>query len=385
MNKKLAIISAYNYNYGTVLQAVALVKVVSRYVNDVTVLQYKKKISFQQIKRIVNCSLLKSKIKAMIKKMLLYINTSNRYYMREKNKKFFIFLKTHICFSRQIYGYQELKKRIKNYNQVLLGSDQLWNPINIGTHYFTLEFVPDDIPKNTYATSFGVTHLRKKEARIIKTCIERLDSISVRELQAKELILKITSKKDVQVCLDPTLLLKKDEWEQIIQPKEIINTKYVFAYFVGNQRKYREMVFRFAKEHGYKMILLPHIDEYVWADRKYMDSISMTVGPEEFVNLIRHAEYVFTDSFHGCAFSVIFQKKFCVFARFKESSKHSMNSRIESLFTLLNISNRWVKTYDDIERIVKVEINYNKVYELLDKQRKYSIDYLERIYKNESK
>lgn len=68
MNKKLAIISAYNYNYGTVLQAVALVKVVSRYVNDVTVLQYKKKISFQQIKRIVNCSLLKSKIKAMIKK-----------------------------------------------------------------------------------------------------------------------------------------------------------------------------------------------------------------------------------------------------------------------------------------------------------------------------
>lgn len=379
INRKVAIVSAYNYNFGTVLQATALVRVLSRYVENVTVLKYNKKFSFQQLKRISNHTLLKSKLKIIIKNFLLSIHTSNKKWICQKNKKFYLFLKENIHFSEPIHGYQKLKETIKTYDEVLLGSDQLWNPINIGTHYFTLEFVPKYIPKSTYATSFGVTKLTRKETQIMKECIERIDNISVREVQAKELISKFSNTKDIEICLDPTLLLYPEEWSQIIEPKRLVNNKYVFAYFIGNQKKYRKVVSKFAKIHGYEVILIPHVDEYVWADREYMNSISMTAGPEEFVNLIRYAEYVFTDSFHGCIFSIIFQKEFFPFARFKSSSNHSMNSRLESLFDILNINDRWINNFQDVEKILNIRVDYTVINNLLEKYREKSLGYINKI------
>lgn len=382
-NKKVAIISAYNYNYGTVLQATALIKVLNKYVHDITVLDYKKRFNFNQVKRIINRTLFMSKINVILKNILLNITMTNRKYVYEKNRKFLLFLNKNIHFSKTINGYQELKEKIKTYDEVLLGSDQLWNPINIGTHYFTLEFVPDNIIKNTYATSFGVTKLTKREAQIMKKCIERIDNVSVREVQAKELILKSISKKNIEVCLDPTLLLNQKEWNQIIPPQRLVNNKYILAYFVGDQKKYRTIVSEFARLHGYEVMLIPHVDKYVWSDRPYMNGISMSAGPEEFVNLVRYAEYVFTDSFHGCIFSIIFQKEFFPFARFKSTNRHSMNSRLESLFLILGIKDRWIKQYKDIENVMKDRIDYDLVYDLLREKREYSINYIKRLYVDE--
>lgn len=375
-NRKIALISAYNYNYGTVLQAISLAKIVSKYNDNIEIISYKKKISLMQIKRITNFNLVSLKMKILYRR----IRIKNKNWGLKKNRRFKDFLEENIRFSEEIVGYEQLKERIKDYDVVLLGSDQLWNPINIGTHYFTLEFVPDSTPKHTYATSFGVTSLEKKDIITMKRSLKRINSISVREEQGARLINSICPELDVRVDLDPTMLLSMDEWNQIIPSKRLTDDKYVFAYFVGSQVEYRKIVEWFAHEYGYKIILLPHIDEYVKYDSKFENETSMSTGPKEFINLIRYADYVFTDSFHGCVFSVLFHKCFFPFARFRQDDKESMNSRLENLFNMIKLNNHMCFDKQDVLRLKNKDINYDDIDKILATEREHSISYLKSLF-----
>lgn len=375
-SKKIALISAYNYNYGTVLQAISLKNVVSRFNDNIEIIAYKKKLSIMQLKRISNFNLVRLKMKTLNKK----IRIKNKNWDQKKNIRFKSFLSENVRFSEEIVGYEELKESIKKYDVILLGSDQLWNPINIGTHYFTLEFVPSSIPKYTYATSFGVTSLEKKDIITMQKSLKRIDSISVREEQGARLINCICPELDVRVDLDPTMLLSMAEWNLLIPSKRLIDDKYIFAYFVGNQVEYRKIVEWFAQEYGYRIILLPHIDEYVKYDLKFENEISMSAGPKEFINLIRYADYVFTDSFHGCVFSVLFHKCFFPFARFRQDEKGSMNSRVENLFNMIKLDNHMCFDKQDVLRLKNRDVNYKDIDMILEEKRERSINYLKSLF-----
>lgn len=375
-SKKIALISAYNYNYGTVLQAISLKNVVSRFNDNIEIIAYKKKLSIMQLKRISNFNLVRLKMKTLNKK----IRIKNKNWDQKKNIRFKSFLSENVRFSEEIVGYEELKESIKKYDVILLGSDQLWNPINIGTHYFTLEFVPSSIPKYTYATSFGVTSLEKKDIITMQKSLKRIDSISVREEQGARLINCICPELDVRVDLDPTMLLSMAEWNLLIPSKRLIDDKYIFAYFVGNQVEYRKIVEWFAQEYGYRIILLPHIDEYVKYDLKFENEISMSAGPKEFINLIRYADYVFTDSFHGCVFSVLFHKCFFPFARFRQDEKGSMNSRVENLFNMIKLDNHMCFDKQDVLRLKNRDVNYKDIDMILEEKRERSINYLRSLF-----
>ena len=122
-----------------------------------------------------------------------------------------------------------------------------------------------------------------------------------------------------------------------------------------------------------QIVSIPHCDHYNVADVDFGDMHPIS-GPKEFVNLVRYADYVCTDSFHGSIFSVLHKKKFVVFNRYSENSSVSTNTRIDSLLTNLNLEERRYKV--NLLDELTVPIDYTMVERQIQDMRKASMDYL---------
>lgn len=375
--KKLAIVTGYHIkNYGSALQAYATQRVINDMGIENECIQYQKKNDLNQALRIFNMPLLRTKIAGIKKKLYAkkYANTLGKNF-ETRNKIFDKFVEENFKISEKCYGYEELQNKIKEYDAVLLGSDQVWNPLNFGSHYYTLEFVPDDIPKIAYAPSFGVSKIPNSQKKQTAKYLNRIEYISVREKKGKEIIKELTGK-EVPVVLDPTLLLELSQWKTVYEEEKIVKEPYIFCYFLGANQKHREFAKRLQKQTGYKIVTLPYMDEIVKSDFNFADEQLYEVGPSEFLNLINHAKYVCTDSFHGTVFSILHHKEFFTFNRYEESKKASTNSRLKSLLGLLEIENRLCKSDIDVEEIRKEKINYDEVDKKLTSLREESMKYL---------
>ena len=128
---------------------------------------------------------------------------------------------------------------------------------------------------------------------------------------------------------------------------------------------------------GYKIVALRHMDQFVETDEDFGDYAPYDVAPDQFLNLIRGAEYICTDSFHGTCFSIMHNKKFMVFNRYSNTSKVSKNSRIESLCTNLDLSDR--RYAGDISKI-QDEIDYDHVKVRFDALQRETQEYLDRAF-----
>ncbi len=262
-----------------------------------------------------------------------------------------------------------------NYTDVLVGSDQLWLPVNIVADYYTLNFVPQNVNKISFATSFGVSQVPEKYKMQYQTFLKRIEHLSVREDAGVKLVKELTER-DAKLVCDPTLLFDKEEW-MVIQPKErLIQDKYIFCYFLGKTVEYRKFAERLKEKTGYKIVSLNHLDEYVKYSDKFADEAPFDIGPSEFLNLIRNAEFVCTDSFHGTVFSLINHKKFFVFRRYKKHSKVSTNSRLNSLLKIVDLIDRMLEGEESVEDLVEKEIDYEVVDQKLEEFREESKEFL---------
>ena len=163
----------------------------------------------------------------------------------------------------------------------------------------------------------------------------------------------------------------------VIQPKErLIQDKYIFCYFLGKTVEYRKFAERLKEKTGYKIVSLNHLDEYVKYSDKFADEAPFDIGPSEFLNLIRNAEFVCTDSFHGTVFSLINHKKFFVFRRYKKHSKVSTNSRLNSLLKIVDLIDRMLEGEESVEDLVEKEIDYEVVDQKLEEFREESKAFL---------
>ena len=128
---------------------------------------------------------------------------------------------------------------------------------------------------------------------------------------------------------------------------------------MGKNIEHRKFAERLKAKTGCKIVSLNHADEYVKYSDKFADETPYDVGPKEFLNLIRNAEYICTDSFHGTVFSLINNKKFFTFERYSsKNGKISTNSRIYSLLGIMNLQNRVLKGNEDIEKVLNYEIDF---------------------------
>lgn len=349
---KIGIITWHNYpNVGSALQAYALHTFINRNGGDATIINYSPfgRPSLWLFRLIASFfdKLLPKKLSSKLH--YRFISFEHKYFRETKLYK----------------DNRDLKKNVEQFDIFVCGSDQIWAP-NVFNDVYMLSFVPDNKIKVSYAASIGLPEIPEKLIPTYKALLNRFDNISVRERQGADLLyssLGINS----TVVLDPTLLLKKEDWLKIGNNKK--NRKpYVLCYFLGEQESHRKIVESFAKSKNYDVICISRYS----IDIRINFITDTDVGPREFIDYVRFAEYVFTDSFHGLCFSVNFNKNFFVLKRFTEDSPINQNSRIENILSLLGLENQLIsETPQSVENI-----DYNLVNKRLEKLRDNSHQYL---------
>ena len=383
--KKVAIVSCYfQRNYGSMLQAYATQMALDKlgYENETIDIsgfngEIKKAKMLYFAKASLTSDILLSKL-GMAKTVLMRKLPKTKYAANShiRAEKFDSFSKKYFRLSPVYNSKAELGGKCEeNYSAVLVGSDQLWLPGNIAADYYTLNFVPEAVNTIAYATSFGQSSLPKDSAEQAKVFLKRIKHIGVREESGQKLVKELVDR-DVPVVCDPTLLFTGDEWMAIQQEESIVKGKYIFCYFLGNNPPHREFAKRLKEKTGSKIVALTHLDEFVKSDEKYADETPYDIDPADFLNLIRNAEYVCTDSFHCSVFSILYKKPFFTFRRYARKTKSSTNSRLDTLFKLVGISGRIMNGDEDIERCLSMKIDFDAAHKKLENVRSNSYDYL---------
>lgn len=362
--KKIGIMTWYKYdNYGSLLQAYALLQVLKDMDIEAELINYNPHIPYRYSE---------DYLKRAIKKLLLYLknySTSIEQQLK-KNNRFDEFRNKYLKQSAPAWTDNELFQLNEKYDAFICGSDQIWAPTVFDKNYF-LDFVQDNYKKISYAPSIGLPEISNKIVKEkMKKLIGDIPFLSVREEMGKKLIYNLCGRES-QVVLDPTLLLNKQRWNELIPDN--FDEPYMLGYFLGENDKYVKISRELAEKYGIRLIIIPTKPN----DLKYNEIINEPQGPMEFVKLIKNAKCVFTDSFHGTAFSVNYNIPFVTFRRFKENNL-SQNSRIYNILGLVNLEER---IYSDQTAIYLkehlLEIDYKNCNNIIEKERERSIKYLE--------
>ncbi len=381
-NKKIGgvVVTNFNHtNYGTFLQAYATLKTIQDLGYDLTFIRYVKTRSIWKTIRILPLYLLSGgfyQLKVVLKNKIC--EKIHPEYL--KNQKIRIastnLLKQQefMPYLKEYCGYEALCKGSKEYDAVFVGSDQTWRPIGFYSNYWNLNFVDDNIPKFSYASSFGVSSIPQIQKKGTSRYLNRFNLISVREQKAKEIVESL-SDKTAQVVADPTMLRTALQWREFASSsKMIISEPYIFCYFLGTRTDIREEAKKIAELKRMKIVTMRHMDEYIVEDDKFGDFYPYNVDARDFITLLMNAEYVCTDSFHGTVFSILMHKKFKTFYRTRPTSGVSTHSRIDSLLSIFSLNER-LYTNDILS--IDDEIDFEEIDGKLEIYRRKSLRFLE--------
>ncbi len=253
----------------------------------------------------------------------------------------------------------KITRHIRENDYIVLGSDQIWNPQYLKKRPYLLEPPAESKRIISYAASMGTDILPRHQDQTFRKALTKIEAISVREKSARQ-ILRLLTKKEIEVVLDPTLLINRVDYEKLeCKPKKMHeDEKYILCYILGN-REQLSIIERYAKKHNLKIIL--------FSDKRDSD-----YGVEEFLYLIHHAELICTDSFHACVFSFIFERPFIAFKRTGEANY--MYTRLENLINTFKLKNR---EFDGKEITRKnLEVDYTEAKKILKKEQEKSLIFL---------
>lgn len=344
-------------NFGAVLQTYALNKVINDLGVDCEVIDYYCTTLEKQYKPLSIKSLIELKKMASI----LLKNAQ----VKDNRKSFDDFSKRYIKFSREkFYSNKDLINCNKNYDIFIAGSDQVWSYYCAGfdTAYF-LDFVKDNHKKNSYAASFGVESIPNQYISKYNELLKDFNNISVREEQGAEIVKSIT-KREATVVLDPTLLVTKEQWNEI-SPENNQSEKYILVYLLAETKSIFKFAKTLAKDKNLKIVYI-HDRLFNKGGVKNLNKVS----PDRWVSLFINAEYIVTNSFHGVAFSINLEKEFYM-EYLPEPAK--VNSRLENILKVFNLNNRCIN--DNISSFNE-KIDYKTVSKLVQYEREKSINYL---------
>lgn len=361
---KIAIMTWYSYvNYGTALQVTALSEYLKNKGHDVDIIDYPpRENSMDMISSVYGRIISK-----VFKKIRNFLNSN---IINEHNKDIFVnYINNHIHITEYCENQMNLERLNNKYDAFICGSDQIWSPLCYDPHYF-LDFVKDKSKMIAYAPSIGTNEFKNPRIREhIKFLVKRFEYLSVREKTGAKLLEDLLSR-PVQNVIDPTLLLHSNEWKNVLSLTSN-KCKYVVAYFLGNNEIYWKKTFTLADKLKLPVKIIPVFKK----DYKRNGEVIKNVGPKEFVNLIKNAFLVCTDSFHGIAFSVNFKVNFCCFERFKDNDDYNQNSRIYDFLDCIGLKDRLWTNSSSIDLMCQ-SINYADAHDKLEKAREVSENYL---------
>ena len=356
-------------NCGTCLQARALYEVVSK-TYETKMLSYTRKyspLSMHDWKIVAGKVVKKLNQKKTRKNVTLSITSERQERInRFVNQSFAI---------QNIPSGNERRRFERNAHCFLVGSDQLWNPYWFDEMYY-LDFVNSSSKKKSYATSIGISNIPPKYARKMKSRLNSFSEITVREERAKTLLNDLLNREDIQVVIDPTLLLEAEDWKRIYHESDFagVGSKYILCYFVGGISGHEDEIQKIQQELNCKAVVIPMKDK----DREMKGADFVEAGPYEFLYLIDHAEYVCTDSFHAIAISITFHKLFSVMERKITAYGASQSSRIEEILNRYHLNDcLFIKSRSAVSNI-----DYNMVDSNILEERERSLSILADMLKN---
>ena len=248
-----------------------------------------------------------------------------------------------------------------DYDILLSGSDQIWNPVITGSDSsFMFAFEKDNkIKKFAYSSSFGMSDITSTWSSIVKKNLKDFERIGLREEDGYKIVSSILPKADIDIVLDPVFLLDSYFWSSISSPELTPSSRYVLVYSLESNPKIIEQAIELSKANNLKIVAIhPFSNSFSFADICINEA-----GPLEFISLIKNAEYVVTNSFHGTAFSIIFEKDFYCIPHSKTGSRMlNLLSRI-SLYDDQNSckdQNIFIKSTEDSKNLLKSYINDSK-------------------------
>lgn len=354
-------------NYGSLLQAMATIQVIESLGHQCEIIDYRKKNEIG-IKGILTTLQNKPSWEKNPIKKYLYIALR---YPEEKIAA--------ILFEKMRSKYLKMTSRCYRINDLktltadifMTGSDQVWAPLLDGNYdkaYF-LNFASPNSRKVAYAASFGKTQFSEKVIKDYKHLLSQYNAITVRESHAVKLLQDWNIECEGQV-LDPTLLLDAQQWSKYITKE--IKSKYVLIYEIHNNPLLDDYAKRFSKHMGLQLIRVSPSLHQITRGGKMIFCPSLGT----FLSYIKNAQYIITDSFHGTAFAINFNKEFIEIL-----PNNKTGSRNQSLLQLTGLEDRIIVDYNDYSLADK-RINYAKVNEIMKKERQCSMHILSLLLEN---
>lgn len=336
------------YNHGASLQAYALQTYLESLGHSVEIIDYK---PFYLSKHYRLWSIDNSFWKQNIFLRLIYLGLKlpRRIISLRRKIAFDKFTKKYLILTSKKYrSNDELKLDCPVADLFIAGSDQIWSCLSFNGKdpAFYLDFVPKNVAKASYAASFASETLEDEFREKVRKRLKYLDNISVRESSGLAILKSLGINNGVQV-LDPVFLLNKDHWDTMS-----INSyqeDYLFVYDFDDSEQVKDISLKIARDKNLKIYSVNCNKSYI--DKKFIYS-----GPETFVSLIKHSKYVVSNSFHGTAFALLFEKDFVVVERLE-----GINARMVDLLKSLQIPERLLFNYSKLSAVNYVEVNQQLV------------------------
>lgn len=249
-----------------------------------------------------------------------------------------------------------LEKNCPVADYYVAGSDQIWHPVKCSSTFF-LDFLPNGTKKISYAASMGVTAIPEQNKERFFEYIKKFDSISVREKDMLP-ILQAHTDKNILVHIDPVFLRSKEEWRTYSKVYPI-KKPYILLYTIYWNKKLNKELKKLRKRSKVDIVAICDGFSCVYANHRVYDA-----DPAQFLWLVDNAEAVVTSSFHGVAFSLIFNKKLSAIIN------PTAPSRIKSLLETLGYSN------NRIVDVLKASEEYAVVNQRIKEEQNKSLNYL---------
>lgn len=370
--RKIGIITtSHAINYGAVLQAFALRYTLIHLGADVSIINYcgDENIAGRKIYRVPE------NIVKVIYNMLVFIQPGYKKHRKELIGLFDDFKQKKLCINTSLLKNKDQIEKSAEYDTLICGSDQIWNLNLFDDENYFLCFAEKKPHVRCFAYSVSVTeHMTQEQEKKIFDRTRHFRGISIRENSETEWLSKVV-KKQVLNTIDPVFLLTAEQWDKVLSDNcsidKIVSNDYIFIFMISHCSDDQKIIDGLCLGKGLKRVVLNlHPLTYFTGDR-----IIRTVSPEQFVALIKNAKTIITDSFHATAFAIIYNKEFYNIRRSKR------NSRIENLFTIFKIEDRFI---DTSKHKSKFDIDYQTVNLRLTEERNYSIKYLRTIVEEDN-
>ncbi len=355
-------------NYGAVLQAYALQKKLAEIGCDCEIIDYKCPFIIEGY-RLFSRKALKS-----IKSLLRY--TLNFFFLLRRKQAFIKFRKSYLKLSGEVFDKTTIKQAANKYDLIIAGSDQIWNEQKSHSiDVFMLDWVTDRKKKIAYAASFGYDQIPKElfhQSQNYKEWLSSFAYISVREEQAANIVAGFSNKRP-PVVLDPVMLFSENEWRRMFEVRRRTGDEYILLYTFqpGHTLRFAEYM---SKKTGLPIIYINSNFRRI-IDAKYKRACS----PTEFVKLFLNARYIITNSFHGTALSIVFNKDFFVDML---PQPNNVNSRLEHILNIFNLGDRILK--EDHNENTLEPIGFDVVNRKLEKLRCEAMQYLKIVTEKEN-